>query len=451
MSHDSEVELKVPVLGQNDRLMGNGFSEAERGDGEAVQRGEGEQDRFLAEILSLPPVQPWPEPVNGSELLDEICHKIAAHVVLPKWAPETLALWVPHTYGFQHRDITTYIGIESPEHRCGKSTLVTVLSKMTHRSVVSSNVSTSSLFRVVAQVQPTLFIDEADTFLGGNEEVKGILNSSYYKETGFVLRAFNLPLQPGAEAGGPGAVNYNPGILRFSCWCPKLIARIGSLPVTLADRCIVFRLHRKTVQEQCERLKHFRAGDVQRKCLRFVLDHAAEIASAEPAIPGELNDRAADVWEPLLVIADLAGGPWPERARNAALALAAGSGDSHPMSVLLFDAYMQFQIAKAQRMFSWELVQRLNEYGERPWKELQRGKPIDVRWLARHLSPYGLHPRTMRLNGEQGKGYSLEDFVDIIQRYVPKSEARSLIDELVVAPEEGAGPAKESKAGEGAG
>src|SRR3974390_1370974 len=111
------------------------------------QPGSAELDQYLRELLAMPPVEPWPEPVDGSRLLDEIVATLTRFVVLPRWAPETLALWVPHTYAYLYRDITTYIGIESPEHRCGKSTLLTVLSKMTHRAVVSSNVSTPSLFR----------------------------------------------------------------------------------------------------------------------------------------------------------------------------------------------------------------------------------------------------------------------------------------------------------------
>src|SRR5512138_3749132 len=93
----------------------------------------------------------------------------------------------------------------------------------------------------------------------------------------------------GTKSGG-----YSPDVARFSCWCPKVIARIGSLPPTLADRCIVFRMQRKKPDEACERLRNFDPGDLKAKCLRFVLDHAGEIATAEPALPPELNDRAAD-------------------------------------------------------------------------------------------------------------------------------------------------------------
>ncbi len=426
------------------------------------QQTAAELDEYLESILALPPVVPWPHPVNGAELLEEIRFKITSHVVLPKWAPETTTLWVPHTFAFQYRDITTYLGIESPEHRCGKSTLVIILSKLTQRAVVASNVTAPSLFRVITQILPTLFIDEADTFLKGNDELKGILNSSYFKETAFVLRAINLPGQNqnsaqaalNGQAGPIPGLGYNPGILRFSCWCPKLIARIGALPTTLADRCIVFRLHRKTADEPCERLRKFSAGDIMSKCLRFVLDHAEQIAAAEPDIPSELNDRAADIWEPLFVIADLAGGPWPQLARDAALGVAAASGDSNPMAVLLFDVYMQFGFAETNRLFSSDLVARLNGYNGRPWKDLLRGKPIDDRWLARQLNPYGIRPRNLRINGTQAKGYCQEDMVEIVRRYVPKAEARALIDELKLAPEEtpakpGNGQGENGQAGNG--
>lgn len=395
-------------------------------------------EQCVESILALPPIDPWPEPVNGAELLQEIQQKISRHVVLPRWAPETMALWVPHTFAFHHRDITTYLGIESPEHRCGKSTLITILSELTQRAVVASNVTAPSFFRVIAQLLPTLFIDEADTFLAGNDELKGILNSSYFKKTAFVLRAVNLPgpIQTSAQPLANSGVGYNPGILRFSCWCPKLIARIGALPPTLADRCIVFRLHRKTSEDSCERLRKFDPGDVKRKCLRFVLDHAAEIAAAEPHIPGELNDRAADVWEPLFVIADLAGGPWPAIAREAAVGLGLAARDSNPIGVLLFDVFMQFSVAETDRMFSSELVERLNAYPSRPWKDLLRGRPVDDRWLARQLSPYGIRSRNLRIDGMQAKGYYQEDMTETVRRYVPKAEVRVLLDEMKTGSQE---------------
>ena len=169
-----------------------------------------------------------------------------------------------------------------------------------------------------------------------------------------------------------------------------------------------------------------------------MLDHAEQIGTAEPQIPNELNDRAADIWEPLLVIADLAGGRWPELAREAAIGVSAASSDSNPMAVLLFDVFVQFSVAERERLFSSELVERLNTYPSRPWRDMLRGKPIDERWLARQLSPYGIRSRNMRIEGVQAKGYCQEDMVESVRRYVSKAEARALLDEIRQAPEEAA-------------
>src|SRR6266850_8251 len=132
---------------------------------------------------------PQPSPrVNGQLLLDELEAVLKRFVVLPEWAPETLALWILHTYAFELRDVSTYLGIESPEKRCGKTTLLSVLRKLVNRPVAAANISSSAFFRVIEEIRPTLLIDEADTFLRNNDELRGILNAGYTRKTAFVVR-----------------------------------------------------------------------------------------------------------------------------------------------------------------------------------------------------------------------------------------------------------------------
>src|SRR6266404_2949680 len=223
-------------------------------------------------------VEPWPEPVDGKKLLTFLVHVLKRFVVLPMWAAETLALWIVHTFAFHLRDVSTYVGIESPEHRCGKSTLVTVLSELAHRSVVSSNISPPAFFRVIEDFQPTLFIDEADTFLPDNQALRGILNSGYTRKTAYVMRVANQASCESIPDSQPST--NNPQLVRFSCWCPKVIARIGRLPITLADRFIVIRMQRKTPNEECERLRNLDTIMLRRQCARFVQDHAPALARA---------------------------------------------------------------------------------------------------------------------------------------------------------------------------
>src|SRR3954451_3331385 len=133
-------------------------------------------------------VEPWPEPVDGPALLDELEQVMTRHVVLPPFGAEAAALWVLHTYAFQLRDVSTYLGVESPEKRCGKTTLLSVLSELSNRAVALANISSPAVFRAIEEKQPTLLIDEADTFLQGNDQLRGILNSGYTRKTAFVVR-----------------------------------------------------------------------------------------------------------------------------------------------------------------------------------------------------------------------------------------------------------------------
>jgi hypothetical protein len=363
-------------------------------------------------------VAPWQEPVDGPQLLEELAETLRRFIVLPEWGDTTLALWVLHTYAFELRDVATYVGIESPDKRCGKTTLLAVLSGLANRPVVAANISPSAFFRVIEETRPTLFIDEADTFLRKNEELRGILNSGYSRNTAFVVRVTsqadgeawaqskipNPKLQVPMETGGEEDRGTGPKLARYSCWCPKAMAAIGRLPETLADRSIIIRMERKPVTDARERVRELDATELRRKCTRFVRDEAARIAAARPAIPEILNDRAGDIWEPLLALADLAGGEWPDRARRAAMALTGQAQEQSPTTALLLDVRFWFCRNRGDRVFSRALVEWLISYGARPWNETLGGREITDLWLAQQLRPYGVVPRRMYIQGKQGRG-----------------------------------------------
>jgi len=401
------------------------------------------------ETLGVEDVEPWPESVDGRVLLDELRGVMERFVVLPKWAAETLALWVVHTYAYHLRNVSTYLGIESPQKRCGKTTLLSVLSELVNRPVVAANISPPAFFRVIEETRPTLLIDEADTFLAGNDELRGILNAGYSRKTAYVVRVSavrNTPLRNSEcemrndenkgisppTLGSFGAASQGSEgsrLARFSCWCPKVMAAIGRLPETLADRCIVICMQRKTAQEQCERLRNLKSEELRRKCARFAQDNQERITGAQPELPEGLNDRAADIWEPLLALADLAGGDWPQLARQAAMSLNATAQESNPIASLLAELAIAFVEADSDHLFSRSLVAALNASPDRPWAELNRGKPVTELWLAQQLRPFGIRPRTCRIGEERAKGYVLEDFRETFRRYVPPSTARALMAE----------------------
>ena len=213
----------------------------------------------FASLLQLPPIEPWPEPVSGNLLLEELAGLFDRYLVLPPCGRDVLALWTLHTYAFELRNVATYLGIESPVRRCGKTTLLTILSELANRALVSSNISSPAFFRVIEEKKPTLLIDEADTVLFGNDELRGILNSGYTRKTAYVVRVASQE----ADEPDENAPRTSSRLVRFSCWCPKALAAIGRLPETLEDRCIVLRMQRKLPNEKRERLRNLDVTDLQ--------------------------------------------------------------------------------------------------------------------------------------------------------------------------------------------
>ena len=175
--------------------------------------------------------EPWSEPVDGAELLNGIADAISAHVVLPRGAASAIALWVVHCHAHDLFPISPILGITSPTPECGKSTLLTIISAMVPRALSASNLTASTIFRAVEKWRPTLLVDEADTFLTENHEMRGILNSGHAKAGAYVLRTVDT---------GKG---HEPQ--RYCTWAPKAIAMIGKLPATLTSRAIRIELQRK--------------------------------------------------------------------------------------------------------------------------------------------------------------------------------------------------------------
>jgi hypothetical protein len=207
-------------------------------------------------------------------------------------------------------------------------------------------------------------------------------------------------------------------------------------------------MQRKMTGEFCERLKELSAGDLRRKCARFVRDHAMEIGAAQPATPRALNDRAADLWEPLLALADLAGGGWPERARSAATALTVGAQERNPISSLLLDILVSFAQVKDGKLFSRTLLRCLSEYKDRPWVALTKGRELSEVWLAQQLRPYGVVPRTIRIGEATGKGYAQDDFKEVFRRYIALADYEEFRTDFLAQGEMGKGVASAGNAHE---
>src|SRR4030095_10293701 len=287
---------------------------------------------------------PWPNAVDGAALADEIVQIIRNHVWLPLTAIHTVTLYLFFTYAIEAFDIAPILGIESPTHRCGKTTLAKLIGRLCFRQLNCGNISGPALFRAIEKWHPTILIDEADSFLTDpqNNDIRGMINSGHEREVSFCVRA------------GWKKDDFEPR--RYSTWCAKVVALIGKLPTTNDDRTIKIRLARKTAKDQVHKLRRHHLSALrpfQRQFARWTADHLEELrAEREPNEVEKLDDRDNDNWEPLIHIASLLGGPWPERARQAALALSAGRMDDTMGVELLSDIHRIFTQQKVTKMFT---------------------------------------------------------------------------------------------------
>ncbi len=366
-----------------------------------------------------------PRVVPLGELLTEIMAYIDRHMVIAKEAVVATALWIVHTYAIDAAEVTPYLNINSPDKRCGKSRFLELLQGLVARPWYVLRPTEAVLFRQIAKVHPTLLIDEVDTIFKdkspGSEGLRGLLDAGN-------RRGVKVPRCMGDKHD----------VVEFDTFCPRALAGIGkAVPDTVVDRSINIRLVRKKKTEKRERLR-VRKLAAETAPIRAGLETwalaetIARLREAEPALPEALDDRAADGLEPLLAIADEAGGEWPALARWAAITLYRAGSDGESDRVQLLRAiYEVFEERKVDRIFTRELLAVLVARESEPWGgwwgkdvavakdgETPRGPAVK---LAALLRPFDVRPKDIRIADETGKGYDCADFADAFERYVAQA------------------------------
>ena len=353
--------------------------------------------------------EPWPDAIDPAVLLSDLSDTIRRFIVLEPEQADAAALWAAFTWFIDVVQVAPLAMANAPERACGKSQLLDILGRLSARPLPAANASAAGLFRAVERWKPTVLIDEADTFVRENEELKGLVNAGHTRSNAYVLRVVGD--------------NHEPKL--FSVWGAKALAGIAlekHLPDATMSRAIVFNMRRKLPGEKVERLRHADAGlfdTLAAKLARFALDHADAVRWARPAIPDALDDRAQDNWEPLLSIAGCAGEDWLKRAIKAALILS-GKADAAQSTgnELLSDIQHVFESKKLDRISTADLIAALIEDDEAAWATYNRGRPLAPRQLARMLAGYGIRSKNIRMGYEQAKGFDREQFGDAFTRYV---------------------------------
>lgn len=394
------------------------IGDLDRATAPAGENGDGKQGRPI--VWNDP--EPCPEPVDGAALLDELADFIRRYVALPAELADTVTLWFVVTWIHDRLEISPFLNVTSATKRCGKSLLLEVSGDFVFRPLpVGGRITAAALFRTIENYAPTLLLDEADTFFSEDAELRGVVNGSQRRSSAYLLRCV-----PGDD--------HEPR--QFVTWCPKAIAGIGGLPDTVLDRSIVVRLERRPPNVSLERWRdRDKAGieTMRRKLARWISDSGANMVAGLPEVdfPPDLHDRARDAWEPLLAIANEAGGQWagPEGRALAAcryVAAQSASEETGAREMLLADLRTIFEAEGwPAAIGSKAILDRLHSMEGRRWGEWSRGKPMTGHALARLLKPFGIASRNHRFTeGIQSKAYYMAEIKPAWDAYLPKASQR---------------------------
>ena len=351
------------------------------------------------------------QPQNVGLLLQEIIDLINRHIVLPHHEAVALAMWVVASYLYDSFNVFPRLGIISPMKRCGKTTLLEVLTGVCNKPLPTANISAAAVFRTLETYKPTLMIDEADILLGRDpySELIGILNSGHIRSA-CVIRLVGDTHEP----------------QRFSVWSPVIFASIRDLPNdALMDRTIPIRLERRKQGENLHKLAITHKEDctvLRGRLLRWANDNE-QIARSNPVIPPEIsNDRAMDNWLPLFTVASIAQGDWLNEVEASYQALNQYVDDEVLHNLLLKDIRDVFQsnqdADKGDKLSSRQIVNKLLTLEDKPWGEIHHGKPLTTYTLAKMLADFRIEPKVLRIGEKTARGYSVDMFSDTFERYL---------------------------------
>ncbi|MFD7085364.1 DUF3631 domain-containing protein [Streptomyces sp. NPDC059918] len=361
--------------------------------------------------------------IDGAALLDEVEAFHRRFNIFPReGAYVAVALWDAHAHLLDAFDSTPRIAFLSPEPGSGKSRALEVMETLVPNKMAAVDASPSALFRSVAGVEgerPTILYDEIDTVFGPkageNEQLRGFLNAGHRRGR-LMYRCV-----------GDGA---NQTVQGFPSYCAVAMAGLGSLPDTILTRSVIIRMRRRAPNEKVEPYRlgtHEQQGNAIRDRLAVWADQVRDkIKGAWPEMPDGVTDRPADVWEPLLAVADAAGGEWPERARAACIELvkASQADDKASLGIRLLTDLRDHVMIGLDKLPTIAVLDRLNALDDAPWADTD-GKPLDSRRLSKMLKEYRtakdepIVSRNIRTAGGILKGFYAEDLHDAWTRYCP--------------------------------
>lgn len=384
--------------------------------------------------------------MDAQQLAKEVDTLVKRYCILPNEdAYVAVTLWVFHTHAIEAFEATPRLAIISPEKQCGKTRVLEVLALLCKDAKNTLNISVAAMYRFLDEQQPTLLMDEVDAVFNPkkpsekSEELRGIINGGYRK---------NNPIIRCGEFGRR--------IDEFDAYAAMALASINALPDTVMDRAVHIIMRRRLPGETVASFRERTARAEALPLYEALAEWGAEASEVLPGIieriilPKGLEDRPADIWEPLIAVADLIGGDWPDKARRASVNMtnAAQGNMDNSLGVKILRGIKQcfeegvninrpFQVknyttGKAEnkrlpivdctgnscKVSSGHLADYLNSIEGNQWAAWNGGSGINPNEIARYLKNYGIEGSVqVKIHKQNHKGYRQDQFEDVWDRY----------------------------------
>lgn len=364
------------------------------------------------------------EAIEGARVLQQVYDYLGRFVAYPSTESRVAhTLWIAHTHLMEEWETTPRIAFLSPEPGSGKTRALEITETLVPNAVQAINATPAYIFRRISGPEglPTILFDEIDTVFGPkakeNEELRGIINAGHRR---------------GAMAGRCVIRGKEVLTEELPAYAALAVAGLGNLPDTILTRSVIVRMRRRAhgeVVEGYRRRTHEHQGHkIRDQLAAWSKTLTGRLRTAWPDMPHGVEDRAADNWEALLSVADIAGGEWPKLGRAAAVSLVTQSQQTTPsLGVRLLsdlrDVFSKHAASVAHYkdgIKTDDIIKALTALDEAPWADM-KGKPIDARKLSRLLSQYGVASKSVRhgpLPSDVAKGYTAEDLHDPWSRYL---------------------------------
>lgn len=354
---------------------------------------------------------------DGERLLNKTRDAYANFCILPsEHALIAVVLWTVAAHLVAEFHFAPRLIVRSAEKRSGKTRLLEVTAELVpEKPLRMANATLAYVFRALAgDPPPTVLFDEADTAFG----------SKKVAEQNEDLRAlFNAGFQRGTPIGRTVGPQHTP--TEFETFAFAALAGIGRMPDTIEDRGVVVQMRRR---KQSEKVAPYRARrdapdlhDIRECIAEWAEQIRDKIRFHEPENLG-VDDRAADVWEPLIAVADMAKGHWPASARAAAKAMVTqaaedDAADSTNMRLLSDIRDVFAGMPGVSFLKSDALCTKLHEITDSPWSQFE----LNSSKLGHRLREYQIKTN-FRDRTKSERGYRLVDFQDAFERYLPNAD-----------------------------